>query len=483
MPFPLLVHGPMDFIPVLLAGVISEDHSIIVFTRAINTLIAGVTWIVFFDILLTSLRQNEYRFAAGVVSILMFAGMIAIIPADAVERQQAFLAIRDLFLVSTLWCTLRGLLSQSPLRRYALMVIGGVTAAASLFWAYDRFLATLAFSGALVLVLLIQQAWKPVAALIVGAAVGLLCIPYLVPTGSVAENVGNLAYWLRFASEVWHIPYLVRVPSAPTAVAMIMLLLIFAKIWYDANLQRTNDPALAFFAGIIALQAFFLLKYLNLPGQPNNYYFVWPFILLVAGLTLNWPAWRQIDDGLRNLWAAIRACGLRQNLGLVTITLSFTVIITNNMAFASFMNLRALISPPADEDLLPHAVRAAIRDLPLPKDGCVLLWSNEGVFATGLRRPICTSYFYPVYASASREAELLQQITSAPPAVVIFDSPFWSMNIYGRTMQQRLPAIDQYLRSHYRFKSRYGYLVGIRRSQEFKSWPVPGTHHHQSDDQ
>lgn len=464
--FPLLVHGPMDFIPVLLAGALSDDQSTIILTRAINTLIAGFTWIVTLDILLTLLRRNDYRAAAGTVSVAMFLGMIAIIPADPVERQQTFLAIRDLFLVIGMWCTLRGLSLRLSLARHLLMILGGVAAAASLYWAYDRFLASVAFCGGLVLILLFQRAWAPIIMLIAGGIAGLLVIPIVAPTGGLTENFANLSYWLKYSGEVWHLSYLTRIPSLPTAIAMMALLIIFAKVWFEERRTRYNDAIAPFIAGLFALQFFFLLKYLNLPRQPNNYYFVWPFVLMLAGQTLRWPVWRAIDEALRAAWAAIVKKGLRQQIGLIAITLSLVVIVTNNMAYASLLNLRALVRPPLDADLLPPSVANATRGMTSRNGGCVLLWSNEGVFATALQKPFCTKYMYAVYASANHEADLLRQIQAKPPEIVILNSPFWSMEIYGRAMKQRLPAVDRFLRTHYRFSVRDGYAIGVRQINE-----------------
>lgn len=349
-PFPLLVHGPMDFLPAMLAGAQSHDQAIIVLTRAINTGVAGITWILFFDVLLKLLLRNEHRLAAGLLSVALFIGMIAIIPADVVERQQAFLAIRDLFLMAALWCTLTGLSARSPQRRHLLLLLGGVAAAASLYWAYDRFLATVAFGCPLILALLLQRAWKPAATLIVGGVAGLFVIPLIAPTGTLAKNAANLTYWLTFSGEVWHISILVRMPAIPTAIAMIVLLMIFAKMWMAEWKEQRTDLSLSFVAGLLGLQAFFLIKYFNLPRQPNNYYFVWPFVLLLAGLTLRSPLLGRINDMLRDFWTAIHAGGARQRVGLAPVTLSLVAIISNNMAFASLMNLRALVRPPCGRE-------------------------------------------------------------------------------------------------------------------------------------
>jgi hypothetical protein len=464
--FPLLVHGPMDYIPSLFASRLSSDQAIIVLTRAINTGIAGLTWILFFDVLLKLLRWNEFRFAAGLASLALFFMMIAIVPVDVVERQQMFLAIRDLFLVAALWCTLRGLSTSSSQTRSVMLLLAGATLAASLYWAYDRFLAAIAFGGGLVLVLLLQRAWRQATALVVGGIAGLLLIPFVAPTGNLDENFANLIYWLKYSSEVWHISVRNRAPAVPTALAMVSLLLIFAKAWFHDRSKRDNNLALAFIAGLLALQAFFLLKYFNLPRQPNNYYFVWPFVLLLAAQTLQWPLLRKVDEMMRDLWATTRAGGVRQQLGFAALTVSLAVIVTNNMAVASATSLRALVRPPADTELMPTAIVELARDISPSTDGCVLLWSNEGIFATALRRPFCTRYMYPVYVSAEQEADLLRQIRAAPPAVVTFGTPSWSMNIYGRTMQQRLPAVDRYLRENYEFSERGGYAAGERRSPQ-----------------
>jgi hypothetical protein len=461
VPFPLLVHGPMDFIPALWAGTIAGDGSIIALTRTINTLFAGLTWVLFFDAILVSLRQNEHRYAAGAVCFLLFLGMTAIIPADVVERQQAFLAIRDIFLVASLWCLVRGFSAGSAIGRYGFVIASGAAAAASLFWAYDRFLAAIAFGGGVVLVLLVKRAWKPILALLSGGLATLLILPLIAPVGTLADNASNLLYWVRHSGEVWRMSYLARVPAIPTAAAMMVLLLVFAKAWYDEKRQERDDLTLAFVAGLLALQAFFLLKYLNLPRSPNNYYFVWPFILIVSTLTIRWRASRPIDNGLRSGCSALAEIGPLKQKGLILATSCLLVIVCSNMIWASISNLRALLRLPTDAELLPAAVVNASRDPALARNGCVLLWSNEGIFATALRRPFCTDYMYPVYASHADEDKLVRQIAARPPALVIMDSKFWSMHIYDRSMHERLPAAERVLTGRYVLLPRGGYKIGV----------------------
>lgn len=463
-PFPLLVHGPMDFIPALLAGSIAGDHSVIVFTRFINTFLAAVAWILFLDMILISLRRNEHRYAAGILCCLLFLGMIVVIPPDTVEHQQAFLAIRDIFLIVALWCALRSISTASTISQYLFMLMAGTATAASLYWAYDRFLAGVVFAAAFAIVLLIQRAWRLLLALIVGGIAGLLLIPLFAPSGSLIENIDNLVYWMKFSGEVWHLSYAARAPTLPTALAMVVLLVIFTKQWHDNSSRNRGERSLGFSAGLLALQAFFLLKYLNLPRQPNNYYFVWPFILLASTLTFRWPVLRSFDDAAKNCWDALRNERPRQQLGVVLVGLCLLAVVTNNMLTTSLLNVCALSRPPADTDLLPKAARDVANIPSLRAGGCVLLWSNEGVFATALHRPFCTHYMYPIYASRAHEADLLREISAAEPAIVIFNTPFWSMDIYGRNMRERLPAVNRYLQNNYQMFARDDYIVGVHKS-------------------
>lgn len=461
--FPLLVHGPMDFIPVLLAGAISNDQSTIVLTRGINSFLGGVTWVLFLSSIWMALKWNGNRFVTGVFSFLMFLGMIIIIPSDAVERQQAFLGIRDLFLVACIWFVISGFSTQSTFRRSMFIFLGGVAAASSLYWAYDRFLAAVAFSGAVMLVLVYQRAWKSALALAAGAIVGLVLMPYLVPTGSFTENFGNLIYWIKLSSDVWYLPYFSRITAIPTALGMIVLLAVFTQRWFSQSSKQPRNSSTALVAGLLALQLFFLLKYFNLPRQPNNYYFVWPFVLLASAVTLDWPSLRLIDRGLNEAWQKVSSQPLFKLRSVGLVGLAFTAIVTNNMLTTSGFNVRALVKPANDQDLLPADVRAVKQQLAMTETGCVLLWSNEGVFSTAFQRPFCTKYMYSVYAAKSHEDDLLNQIIKSDPEMVVFDSPFWSMKIYDRSMQQRLPAVDQYLRSKYEFRNIGKYTVGTKK--------------------
>ena len=48
--FPLLIHGAMDYIPSIAASSIYGDNHVIVGTRAINTILVWLCWILFFDL-------------------------------------------------------------------------------------------------------------------------------------------------------------------------------------------------------------------------------------------------------------------------------------------------------------------------------------------------------------------------------------------------------------------------------------------------
>lgn len=472
-PFPLLVHGPMDFIPALAAEAIGQGDTLIASTRLLNTLFAAAAWILFFDLILVCLKRLEGRKIYGTLALVLFALMIAVTPKDVVERQQAFLAIRDFFLVGMLWIFARGSTVSRPIPRMLSMALAGAVGALSLFWAYDRSLAAAAFLIGAILAMAVQRNWRDPAALILGAAVALSVTPLIAPVGSVTENLGNLLYWIRYSSEVWHIAVTPRALALPTALAMAVLLAIFSNAAFDRFRASPRDLVVPLIAGLLALQAFFLLKYVNLPRLNNNYYFVWPFVLLVCLTPIGLPYVLTVDAAVRSALSKLQTVeiGRRGRMTLVAAALSLAVIASNNMFTAAVVNAYRFLAPPSNESLLPAAVQNLEERLEAPA-GCVLLWSNEGIIANALERPICTRYVYPVYVSRAHESELLAEIVRNPPAVVVFDSPFWSMSIYGRSMRDRLPAVYTYLRTNYEMVEHQGYVFGVLRRRDGGATPT-----------
>ena len=96
---------------------------------------------------------------------------------------------------------------------------------------------------------------------------------------------------------------------------------------------------------------------------------------------------------------------------------------------------------------------------------CVFQWSNEGIFSLLSKKPYCTKYGYGIYISKVNEASALNELKKNPPGLIVYDSPYWSMKIYGRHMRDRLPAIDSFIKENYVFHNTgTGYVFATPKS-------------------
>jgi hypothetical protein len=91
---------------------------------------------------------------------------------------------------------------------------------------------------------------------------------------------------------------------------------------------------------------------------------------------------------------------------------------------------------------------------------CIFDMSNNGIINALAKLPTCTEFIYPVYASPKHESIMLDQLRVASPPIVVYTSTYWSYSIDGRSMAQRFPNLDKYLRVHYPFEEcMHGYCV------------------------
>ncbi len=120
--FPLLIHGCMDYLPSMIAQYIYGDDRIIVGTRAINTVIVWVCWVLFLDICyqLTS-KSNQRLFWMSVATIL-FLIISPKLNTQALMVQEAFINVRDLFLVITVWCFAMSVRSGGGVQDHTLFI-------------------------------------------------------------------------------------------------------------------------------------------------------------------------------------------------------------------------------------------------------------------------------------------------------------------------------------------------------------------------
>ena len=122
--------------------------------------------------------------------------------------------------------------------------------------------------------------------------------------------------------------------------------------------------------------------------------------------------------------------------------------------------LKSLKSPPLNTSLATPGVRWTAERLKETPARCIFDMSNNGIINALAKLPTCTEFIYPVYASPKHEAIMLDQLRASAPPIVVFSATYWSYSIDDRSMAQRFPNLDQYLRAHYPFEEcKHGYCV------------------------
>lgn len=122
--------------------------------------------------------------------------------------------------------------------------------------------------------------------------------------------------------------------------------------------------------------------------------------------------------------------------------------------------LTSLKSPALNTSLATPGVRWTAERLKETPTRCIFDMSNNGIINALAKLPTCTEFIYPVYASPKHESIMLDQLRVASPPIVVYTSTYWSYSIDGRSMAQRFPNLDKYLRVHYPFEEcMHGYCV------------------------
>lgn len=458
--FPVLVHGAMDYIPALIAGIVGGPDHLIVWTRLLNFVIVGICWVVFMDLGRTVLRSHPQRILILGAFVALFFFMTNAADIDPVIRQQSFLGTRDLFLILSLWSAIRAAACDRQLVIAGCYALSGTFAALCLYWSYDRGLMAGIWVLSLSAGFIYQGKYKGAATLLLSYAAAVLLISRTGAMGSVGENLHNIGYWIKSSGDVWYISPKNKVQGAPGALCLLtfaVLVLFFSARWLLKNRAGRNAPLAL---GLMLIQAVFLTKLYSLPSFPTSHYFIWPSIILLLMTVPEQPWARTLNMQLADFWRAghgWRAASGGNKVLLAAVAALALSFFGNHVVFSA-MNVRAAIINPADVDMI-DAARYTQDDLPTQNVSCIFLWTNEGALSVLSKKRACTDYPYPVYISRTQEATVLAELKKNPPGLIVYDSPFWSTKIFGRDMKERLPAIDQFINDNYVFsKNRSGYV-------------------------
>ncbi|NMZ11757.1 hypothetical protein HBO07_10745 [Pseudomonas proteolytica] len=467
--FPLLIHGAMDYVPSLLANKIVGENHLLVWTRFLNVAAVALCWLLYLDISRVILRRQSEKVLWGFLFYFTFLWMAIASGTDPVSKQQAFLGTRDLFLILSLWGGAKAFSCDSGVRAYLYLVVAGFFAGLSLYWSYDRGVISAIWILICALTLFFQRRSLAALATLLAYVTAVLLVSQMRFFGSLIDNYNNIVYWVLNTSDVWFLAFKMKLTALPGAFAMLIfslavILHAIVRIIYSTVIEK-----LPLVLGVIVVQLIFLSKMYSLPGFPTTYYFIWPSFLLLVLVPPKAKIAIEIDKCITQMIDQIRSAFKVLNLQDKLILGGagvLVLILSSNSLVSGFGKIIQLIHPLPDEAMVDRN-QFGVDILSKLGTGCVFLWSNEGVFTRLFNKPYCTKFPYAVYISKGEEVDALIYLKSNPPGVIVYDSPFWSMSIYGRHMRDRLPAIDRFIRENYVFHSSgTGYVFATPKARQ-----------------
>jgi hypothetical protein len=390
LPFPVLIHGAMDYIPALISFLISGENYYIALTRYLNIGAVIICWILWLDISRVILLQHKERLIWFGIFYLIFLWMALSAGTNPVLKQQSFIGTRDLFLMLTIWSSIRSS-STHPMSARILLFFSGVFAAFSLYWSYDRGIFSLIWILAMGFIYILNGHRKEVAILFIGYICTVFALSEIGLFGKFSENLFNIKYWLINTSEIWNYPLRGKIIAIPYMVGMIGLFLFALYSVFVSDGVKKTILAKPYIVGLILMQIVFFRKMLALPGFPTSYYFIWPTLLLLIFAPPKFSLTTLINGKIISMVG--KADDFRANFlkskGFLFFLASLALIFFSNTLMQSALSVRNLGRLMSNDKILENKYYG-ISALDLQKINCVFNWSNEGVFSVMLNVPYCT---------------------------------------------------------------------------------------------
>lgn len=466
--FPLLIHGAMDYIPAFIASFLYGNDHIIVGTRAINTMITWLCWLLFFDLCYSLIPKTNHRGFWIVIVTAIFLLISPRLNAQALVVQWAFLGPRDIFVIATVWCFTKYTVATRLMSQRIFLITGAVSALTALFWSYDRGIMALAFLAVMFVGVIKDKEKLNATLLFLTACISLVIIQYSNIFGPLADNVRNILYWVKYSKEIFGLSFSeIDRNSLTIAISVVFFCtatIVVAVINWPTKTEKKN---VFLVIGLILIQVLLLKTILNRPGMPRLIWAIWPSILMMIyftsrNITINFS--RNIAINFEIATGGITATPIQHRANkLYLIVLFFLALIASNMFqpiwYGSF--IKNILKPKPDTEIVSTEVKSLSKIISQYPDKCIFGWVNEGVITLMAKKRFCTQYPYATYVSQAEESNLLQQLKSESPSAIVFDVTGDSMmNIDNRSMESRLPNVNKFIQENYPQKLQVGrYLI------------------------
>jgi hypothetical protein len=134
--------------------------------------------------------------------------------------------------------------------------------------------------------------------------------------------------------------------------------------------------------------------------------------------------------------------------------------VQETLAKAQYSWVARVVSPPTNAATSEPVVNWAAAEILDSGAQCLFDLSNNGLINGLALLPSCSRFTYPVYAASRYEDLLIADLVQADPPAIIFSADYWSYAIDDRSMQDRHPDLDTYLRQIFPFETcKGGYCI------------------------
>lgn len=482
---PVTIHGAWDFLPALalrwLAGEDKYYYPTIYFVQAILPALAGAVFL----LLLYKLLRGREGWAATV-----FLGVVAV-------STPSIIGIRDLFLLATIYCLRELLLSESKALQLQSLLLLMMTSSVGLVWSFDRGIAGLIT----VIVALVSAAYLGkkstyihACAWILAAAFAVLVLGRVSGTIDYLYNVDLLAK----TSSQWRYPL-----SLSTGANMVMAILFVCSI-IVATAQRNASSSAAlyypFWLGCACCSLILLRFGINRADILHIYWTMWAPLILLAHSSSFQKKWAQKPSvivvfvlaimiasmaayyiyingtllvaglvlAVCLLWADAHSISFKVRAALASLSIWLLILSTLDMTRSVFAAsegvLKGTVITPVEYFAtgIPYARFAdpdnawAARMIKESGSKCLLDMTNSGIINAGVDLPTCLQVSYPVYATSRFEDQLLKQAQGMDAQAIVYSTTNWQYAIDGKSMRQRLPRLDAFLRQRYPVEECHG---------------------------
>jgi len=451
--FPLFIHGAMDYWPSLIAGQILGDGKIVFGTRLMVVLCSLISWVVFYLTGVKIIGRININSPLNICFAFVCFLMMPIFNISVMGVEEAHVGLRDLFLLLQTYFLTSFYISKQ--KRLVYLSLTFMILPATVFWSYDRGVASAVASLVLLLYFLIHREYIKLLVALVSLSTSIAFFEVSRVAGSVAENASNILYWIQNSGEIWGLPFRLNVGGATSLLPLLMSAAVSLFVYISWKNDKSIIP-LGFFIFILTIEVFLLKSCYNRPIIARCLAGVWPAVLLYL-----WVICVKVKVSWVFNAVNINKRALQGKLLVVPLIL-FIASIAANIFFPKYSAFKASIKNiPTDLEISGEDL-CQVAEV-LKGDTCSLNMVNQGVITLLSKTSHCTKFPYLVYASKSSQLGVIEGVNTFNIKSVVIESSDWSSNIDGKSMRERLPDLYKFLYNTYTNQILVGKYIVLRK--------------------